>query len=134
MASSNTDDNVYIKKGNRYYPFGRRVGEEYLPDGIWYVRHTDHCYSKTNVDHYLSGLYRVGDAPEYIDVPKLCSMHSYTEYVMASPEFKELMDKGSYSFLELTAKIVALVVKLNATLKDNEKDDNKGPKRDSSSF
>ena len=120
---SDIDDNVYFKEGRKYRPFGLRYYENYLPDGIWYVRHFDHSYGHTNVDHYLSGMYKVGETPEYIDIPKLCSMHSYTEYVMASPEFKELMDKGSYSFLELTAKIVALVVKLNQTLKNKEKEE-----------
>lgn len=118
------DDNVYIKQGGRYKPFGLRYNQNYLPDGIWYVRHYDHSYGQTNVDHYLSGLYKVGDAPEYIDIPKLCSMHTYTEYVMASPEFRALMDKGSYSFAELTAKIVSLVVKLNKTLKEKEESKN----------
>lgn len=121
---SGRDDNVYYKEGRKYRPFGMRYGENYLPDGIWYVRHTDHSYGVTNVDHYLRGLYKVGDGPEFLDIPRLCSMHSYTEYVMASPEFKELMSKGSYSFMELTAKIVALVVRLNKTLKDKEKQQN----------
>lgn len=123
MRSGGIDDNVYYKKGKRYVPFGMRYYENYLPDGIWYVRHKEHSYGTANVDHYLQGLYKVGDPPEVIDIPRLCSMHSYTEYVMASPEFEELMHKGSYSFLELTAKIVALVVKLNQTLKDKEKEE-----------
>lgn len=111
----NTEDNVYYKRNKKYIPFGLRC-PDYLPDGIWYVRHFDHSYGHTNVDHYLSGMYKVGEIPDYIDIPKLCSMHSYTEYVLNSPEFKELMNKG-YSFFELTAKIVALVVKLNEILK-----------------
>lgn len=121
MAASN-DDNVYIKRGRKYIPIGLSC-HNYIPDGIWYVRHYDHSYGQTNVDHYLSGLYRVGDLPEYVDVPKLCSIHSYVEYVMNSPEFKEIMNKGSYSFQELTAKIVALVVKLNDTIKEKTKKD-----------
>jgi len=118
------DNNVYYKDGNRYKPFGLRYDEDYLPDGIWYVRHTDHSYGYTNVDHYLQGLYKVGDAPDMVDIPMLCSMHSYTEYVMNSPEFSEIMDSGSYSFAQLTSKIVALVLKLNKTLKDKEKEQN----------
>jgi hypothetical protein len=116
------DDNIYFKQGKKYIPFGLRYDQNYLPDGIWYVRHFDHSYGHTNVDHYLSGMYKVGEIPDYIDIPKLCSIHSYTEYVMASPEFRKIVDSGSYSLMELTAKIVALVVKLNATLKDKEKD------------
>lgn len=118
-----TDGNVYVKIGRSYKPFGLRFDENHLPDGIWYVRHHEHSYRTANVDHYLSGLYKVGEPPEYIDIPKLCSMHSYVEYVLASPEFKEIMNKGSYSFMELTAKIVALVVKLNKTIKNKEKEE-----------
>ena len=116
------EDNVYFKRGKKYVPFGLRYDQNYLPDGIWYVRHYDHSFGHTNINHYLSGLYKVGEAPKCIDIPKLCSMHTYTEYVMASPEFREIMDKGYYSFQEITAKIVALVIKLNETLKDKEKD------------
>lgn len=119
--SSTNDDNVYVKRGNRYTPFGLCYKEHYLPDGIWFVRHYDHSYGTTNVDHYLSGLYKVGETPEIIDIPKLCSMHSYVEYVMASPEFKKIMDSsGHYSFLELTAKITALVVNLNERIKNDD--------------
>lgn len=112
------DDNVYIKRDKKYVPFGLRYDQNYLPDGIWYVRHYDHSYGHTNVDHYLSGLYKVGDTPEPIDIPKLCSIHTYVEYVMASPEFKKIMDSHQYSFLELTAKITALVVNLNEKIKN----------------
>jgi hypothetical protein len=129
-----TDNNVYVKRGNKYTPFGLRYNEQYLPDGIWFVRHYDHSYGTTNVDHYLSGLYKVGETPEMIDIPKLCSMHTYVEYVMASPEFREIMDKGSYSFQELVSKITALILKLNKTLKARDNDDNKGIKRHSGSF
>lgn len=113
-----TDDNVYIKRGNRYTPFGLRYNEQYLPDGIWLIRHYDHSFGGTNVDHYLSGLYKVGEIPEMIDIPKLCSIHTYVEYVMASPEFKKIMNSHQFSFLELTAKITALVVNLNEKIKN----------------
>lgn len=133
MAASN-DDNVYIKRGRKYIPFGMRYDENYIPDGIWYVRHFDGSSGYTNIDHYLSGLYRVGDVPEPIDVPKLCSIHSYVEYVMNSPEFREIMNKGSYSFQELVSKITALILKLNKTLKAKDNDDNKRLEGDSDTF
>ena len=126
--TASSDDNVYIKRGRKYVPFGVRYNEGYLPDGIWYVRHFDNSYGHTNVDHYLSGLYKVGETPEYPDIPKLCSLHSYVEYVMASPEFKEILNSHQYSFLELTSKITALVIKLNKQIRD---DDNKRPERHS---
>lgn len=132
--AANSDDNVYIKRGRKYVPFGMRYNEHYLPDGIWYVRHFDNSYGHTNVDHYLSGLYKVGETPKMIDVPKLCSTHSYVEYVMNSPEFKEIMNKGSCSFQELVSKITALILKLNRTLKAKENDDNKRPEGPPNSF
>ena len=128
---ANSEDNVYIKRGNRYVPFGVRYNEQYLPDGIWYVRHYDHSYGHTNVDHYLSSLYKVGEPPKVIDVPKLCSIHTYVEYIMASPEFKKIMDSHQYSFFELTAKITALVVDLNERIKN---DNSKKSKRNSNSL
>ena len=133
MAASN-DNNVYYKRGRKYIPFGMRYNEQYIPDGIWYVRHLDHSYGHTNVDHYLSGMYRVGDIPEYVDIPKLCSMHSYVEYVLASKEFKEIMDNHSYTLQELVAKITALVIDLNSKIKSKANDDNKRPEGYSNSF
>lgn len=133
MAAS-SDDNVYIKRGRKYIPIGLSC-HNYIPDGIWYVRHFDSSYGQTNVDHYLQGLYKVGDIPNYIDIPQLCSIHSYVEYVMNSAEFKELMEeeKGA-SLQQIVSKITALIVNLNKTLKAKENDDNKRPKRDSGSF
>ena len=113
------DGNVYIKRGNKYIPFGRKCGENYLPDGIWYVRHDKHSSSCTNMDHYVSGLFRVGDNPEeFLDIPQLCKMTTYVDYVLSHPEFRKIMDSGQFSFVEVTAKIVALVVELNKTLKN----------------
>lgn len=114
-----TDNNVYIKTGNRYVPFGRRYGENYLPDGIWYIHHDEHSVRTTNVDRYLGGLFKIGDDPnEIIDIPQLCKMTTYVDYVLTHPEFRKIVESSQFSFLEATAKIVALVVKLNKTLKD----------------
>jgi len=125
--SATNDDNVYIKRGNKYIPFGRKCDENYLPDGIWYVRHDEHSRHCSSVDHYLSGLFKVGDAPQgFIDVPKLCKLATYTDYILSSPEFKKIQEKGYYSCLELVSMVVALVVNLNKKIKD---DDDKRLKR-----
>lgn len=131
--SSSTDDNVYIKRGTRYTPFGLRYNERYLPDGIWYVHHREHSYGHTNVDHYLSGLFKVGEDPKTIDIPKLCSMQTYVDYVLHHPEMQKLMDSSQFSFMELVSKIVALVVNLNDEIHERAHD-NQRPKRDPPSF
>lgn len=105
------DDNVYIKKDNgRYEAVGIRYAE-WLPDGIWFVRHTKHTVGRTNCN-YLEGLHKIGNA-EIIDFPKLCGLHEYTEYILRSDAFKEFERKGSYTLMELTSKIVSLVFELN---------------------
>ena len=116
MTSNN--ENVYVKRGRKYVPFGRHYDEQYLPDGIWYVHHSEHSFGATNVDHYLEGLFRVGDPPKMIDVPKLCAMKTYVDYVLASKEMQDIMNSGRYSYLELVSKITALVVNLNEKIKN----------------
>ena len=118
------DDNIYVKKDNgRYVPYGRMYNENYMYDGIWYVRHNENSKSITNVD-YMEGLFRVGDRPEAIDVPQLCAMADYTDYVLSSKEMQDLMNKG-FSFNDLVSKIVALVIEKNKELKKNSKKNEK---------
>lgn len=85
------DDNVYLKNDKgRYVPYGVCCHPEYLPDGIWYVRHTDYGRSTISVK-YLEGLFRVGDAKP-VDLTELCGMENLCEYITGSKEFKELMN------------------------------------------
>lgn len=119
---SRKDDNIYIKMDNgRYRPYGVRYNEPYMYDGIWYVRHHENSVGTTNVDNYMEGLFRVGDRPEKIDVPKLCAMQDYVDYVLNSKEIREMMDKGYYSWNEMVCKVVALVVDKNEQYKKEAK-------------
>lgn len=120
--SASSDNNVYIKSGRKYVPFGIRYDQKYLPDGIWFVRHYDHSIGTANADHYLRGLFKVGDAPGVVDIPRLCSMQTYVDYVLQNEEFKKLIsNERGVSLLDLTAKITALVVKLNDSIKQEAK-------------
>lgn len=114
--------NVYIKQDNgRYRPFGLRYGEDYLQDGIWYVRHGEHSFGITNVDHYLEGLFRIGDRQEPIDIPQLCSEQEYVDYILDSEAFKKLMSNG-YSWIELISKVVALILEKNKEIKNKKEE------------
>lgn len=115
------DSNVYYKEGKKYKPFGV-ICKNYLPDGIYYVHHTKHFLGITNVDRYLSGIFKMNNDVDYIDIPKICSMYKYTEYVLNSEEFKEIINSKSYTPHDLVAKIVKLVVELNDKLEKKEKD------------
>jgi len=117
------DNNVYVKETTTngktiYRPFGRRYDERYLPDGIWYCHHEPGISSTTNVDHYIAGLYKVGDA-ELPDLPKLCGIHSYIEYLLQDKSFREIMDNHSYTWTELISTIVSAIFRLNKTILEN---------------
>ena len=111
--------NVYIKVGNKYKPLG--ITYDYLPDGIWYIRHTENSHKSTRSD-YLEGIYKVGERPNPIDIPQLCRIEDYVEYVLESKEFNNIInnDRG-LSFRELAGKIVYLVLELNKKYQEDVK-------------
>lgn len=117
------DNNVYVKRGRKYVPFGVRYDEQYLPDGIWFVRHSDHSYGYTNIDNYINGLFRVGESPKLEDVPQLCKRYTYVDYIMNHPEFKEAIEKP-ISIHDIVCKVVALIFDLNKSVEEHKDDDN----------
>lgn len=117
------DNNVYVKKGRKYVPFGMRYNENYLPDGIWFVHHDECSCGHTNVDHYMSGLFKVGDKPELTDVPQLCKKYTYADYILSHPEFKEAIEKP-ISIHDIVCKVVALIFDLNKSVEEYKDDDN----------
>ena len=111
MKSSN-DNCVYMKLPNgRYKPFGMRFDETYLPDGIWYVRTGNSRVGTTNFK-YISELFKLGGRQEPVEIPKLCAMEEYVDHVLYSDEFRELTKK-SFNLVELTSKLVALILEKN---------------------
>ena len=111
------DNNVYLKTDRgRYIPYGVCYQPEHLPDGIWYVRHTDYGKSITSVK-YIEGLYKVGDSKS-IDLTELCGMEDLCEYITNSKEFKETINsKSGFS----SNDIVHLCVKKLVEKARNEK-------------
>lgn len=98
-------ENVYRKKDKRYIPIG--VTTNYLPDGIWYIRHTDYGIGTTNVDQYLSGVFKVGN-PTYQDFAEICGLQDTRDYILVHPKFKELIDK-SHSLNDLVGTILVIL-------------------------
>lgn len=109
------DDNVYrcvtTPSGRKkYIPFGLRYDENYLPDGIWYVRHRDGSYGTASVQ-WLQHMYKVGDSA-IKDLPKLCGMFDYAEYVLNHPEFREMTERP-VSISDVVNKAVSLIFDKN---------------------
>lgn len=114
------DDNVYrcvitASGKKKYIPFGLRYDENYLPDGIWYVRHKDGSYGIASVQ-WIQNMYKVGDSAVK-DLPKLCGMFDYAEYVLNHPEFNEMINHPT-SISDIVNKTVALIFDKNN--KDHE--------------
>ena len=110
------NENVYIKNKNGHYtPIG--LNYDYLPDGIWYVRHHEGCNSRSNVK-YLEGLYKLASNDDFEDIKQLCSLEDYNDYILDSQEFRDLMNnpKG-YTLNELVSLCVSLVFKKNNDIK-----------------
>lgn len=109
-------DNVYKKnKNGTYTPIGLLT--DYLPDGIWYVRHHEHCHSTTNIN-YLEGLYKLADSSDFKDIKQICSLQEYADFILDSQEFRDLTSnpKG-YTLNELVALCVSQVFKKNKSRK-----------------
>lgn len=111
------DNNVYYKKGKKYYPFG--IQANYIPDGIWLIVHEPHSSSRVNVDHYLASLYRLGDVPKPIDIPKLCSIERYADYFLKSDTFTKIRDGECFSWKELVAHLITAILEVNEQIKNN---------------
>lgn len=94
------DNNVYVRKDNgRYEAFGVQVNREYLPDGIYYVRHHQYGRTTTSVP-YMAGLFRIGDAKK-IDIPTICGLEDVVDAITESQEYRDLMGKGGYSMMDI---------------------------------
>lgn len=106
------DQNVYYKDDNgNYIPFGLRYDENYLPDGIWYVRHHEGCKSISNVN-YLSGLLKLADPEEFNNALEIGLLTDEIDYILRSKEMGELLGR-SYTINELVSLCVGLLYKKN---------------------
>lgn len=89
------DENVYRKDENgEFIPFGVRTGQNYLPDGIWYVHHTEYSHGWTDM-RYIQGLQRIGNA-EIPELPKIAGIYSMAEKIGHSKKVQDTFfsDKG----------------------------------------
>lgn len=87
------DQNYYRKNDNgRYEACGVRIPRDYLPDGIWLVRHHNNSRSKINLD-LIQGAYRLGES-EKIDFKTIAGLEDLTQEILNSQEFLEVAEKG----------------------------------------
>ena len=117
LVASTDANNVYRKVNGRYIPFGVFCSDTILSDGLWYVRHKDHSRALTNVD-YIHSMVKVGDRfKDKITIEDICSVEEYSEYIMESDEFRNLL-KGSYSITDLVHLCVSKSLERTREIKE----------------
>lgn len=111
------DNNIYKKVGRKYVPFGCRYDENYLTDGVWYVKHHESRHSHTNVAYItqLTGIVKVGECPEQLDLSKILQQHDLAESILEDKRFNELVSKP-HTLNELVHKVVNIIVEKNEKL------------------
>lgn len=110
-------ENVYVKDGKRYRALGLSGRFDYLPDGIYFIRHRSDGKHTTSVP-YIEGLFKIAD-PEKISMATVCGMQDVCDAIEESQEWKEMLrDKTGFSL----DQVVHLCVK---KLFEMSNDDNK---------
>lgn len=111
------DDNIYRKVGDHYEAIGICEPVNVLYDGVWYIRHRDHCKSTTSTD-YMESVMRIGPSVKP-DLCQLAGLQDYVDDILASRCLVELRDKG-YSMYDLVSVIVGKVFELNDKYRKNK--------------
>lgn len=93
------ESNVYIKKANGRYEAIGVTNSDWLPDGIYYIRHTESGRATTSVP-YLESVFRITD-PKKISMRTVCGLEDMVDYIQSSPEYREMLSKGYYTAHDL---------------------------------
>lgn len=78
-------DNLYVKVGRKYVPYGRRLNEDYLTDGVYVVRCDKQCGMRSiaAVGH-LEECYRIDKVSNNyrITTEQLASLEDYSDFAL----------------------------------------------------
>lgn len=106
------DKNVYRKIGNKYVPYGRRLNEDYLTDGVYVVRSDKSGGIRGFATlGYLEECYRIDKVSKNyrITTEQLASLEDYSDYA-----YKELqkfrMERHTEGYGLSTAEEIACVI------------------------
>lgn len=108
----NVSDNLYVKVGRKYVPYGRRLNENYLTDGVYVVRCDKQCGMRSiSSVGYLEECYRIDKVSNNyrITTEQMASLEDYSDYV-----WKELQklrsEKHTNGYGLSTADEIACIV------------------------
>lgn len=108
----NVADTLFLKVGNRYIPYGRRLDEDYLTDGVYVVRCDKQCGLRSiSSVGYLEECYRIDKVSNNyrITTEQLASLEDYSDFALG--ELRKLKSERNASCYGLsTAEEVACVI------------------------
>lgn len=110
------DNNIYIKDGEKYTPIGITLNQDWLSDGVWYVKHCDYNQRITNFNHIsnLCGIKKISECPEKINIKKIIQQYEFAEDILSSKELNDWLNNGKvYTISELVHKIVEIIINKN---------------------
>lgn len=108
----NVSDNLYVKVGRKYVPYGRRLNEDYLTDGVYVVR-CDKQYGMRSIAAvgHLEECYRIDKVSNNyrITTEQLASLEDYSDFALG--ELRKLKSERNASCYGLsTAEEVACII------------------------
>lgn len=119
----NVSDNLYVKVGGKYVPYGRRFNEDYLTDGVYVVR----CDKRRGLRSiaevgYLEECFRIDKVSNNyrITTELLASLEDYSDYVWKElQKLRSEMHTNDYglSTAEEVACVIGSVFKFSDILK-----------------
>ena len=119
----NVSDNLYVKVGRKYVPYGRRLNEYYLTDGVYVVRCDKQCGMRSiSSVGYLEECYRIDKVSNNyrITTEQMASLEDYADYAYEElRKFRAERCTGVYglSTADEVACIIGSVFKFSDILK-----------------
>lgn len=119
----NVSDNLYVKVGRKYIPYGRRLNEDYLTDGVYVVR-CDKQYGTRSIAAvgHLEECYRIDKVSNSyrITTEQLASLEDYSDFALGELRKHKSERSGNgygISTVEEVACIIGSVFKFSDILK-----------------
>lgn len=120
----NVSETLFLKVGNKYVPYGRRLNEDYLTDGVYVVRSDKSGGIRGFATQgYLEECYRIDKVSKNyrITTEQLASLEDYSDYVLKElQKFRSERHSSGYglSTAEEIACVIGSVFKFSYLLKE----------------
>lgn len=126
----NVSETLFLKVGNKYVPYGRRLNEDYLTDGVYVVR-SDKSGGIRGfaAQGYLEECYRIDNVSKNyrITTEQLASLEDYSDFAWRElQKFRSERHSDGYglSSAEEIACVIGSVFKFSDIIKERVKKEN----------